>query len=156
MPMSDCFIVTGCAFRLAAGILKRSDGRRRVPDEPRHLGELLRKLRTRLGLDFPAGAAKLIGVSDSYAYWLESGWASPKPTRLQHILDKYEATDEERSLAWVLRARAPSRPRGSLRNLDPMVVATKQGRREAPGSITDDEEDVTEERAVPPGSRGPA
>lgn len=73
------------------------------------LGSLLRELR---GDRRVSDVARSVGVVRSLVYLWESTTSSrrlPSATKLQHLLDLYEATDEQRLKVWAARAQVDER-----------------------------------------------
>jgi transcriptional regulator with XRE-family HTH domain len=79
--------------------------------EPAHLGQLLQRLRERKGIA-RRDVAERFKVAETYPWELEGQYSCPSPKLLEEILDGYDATTEDRLLAYRLRARATPRPRG--------------------------------------------
>lgn len=69
------------------------------------LGPMLRRLRLRNGLTRAQVQAHM-SCSRSAVHWWESAEGGrPRTEQLQRLLDLYGATDNERLLAWKLRAQ---------------------------------------------------
>ena len=112
-----------------------------------HLGELLARLRARAGLR-RADMIREFGISRSYSYWLESVHAVPGARLLEEMLDRYNATEAERLLAYRLRRVAAERAR---------VAAEGGGRGEEDTSddptVDSDSEEPTVEIEIPVSDR---